>query len=150
MLPLFKTFIKLFYTPKNITIQNYQEEKEAVEYNGCSFTINDELIHFRTGKITPTKIGQFVSFWKRNAQDIIIPHDTEDQFKNLIVFVQNKTQTGVFIFPKEALIKYDFISTNHQGGKRGFRLYPAWDKTENTQAKKSQTWQLNYFRLLPT
>lgn len=25
------------------------------------------------------------------------------------------------------------------------RIYPPWDKAENSQAKKTQAWQLNYF-----
>lgn len=148
MLPVVKKFIQLFFTPKNITIKNYQEDKEAAKYNGCSFSINDELIHFRTGKITPTKIGQFVTFWKRNTQGITEPYDTQDTFKNLIVYTPTPTQHGVFIFPKDILTKYDFISSNKNGGKRGFRLYPVWDTAKNNQAKKSQTWQLHYFHRL--
>jgi MepB protein len=25
------------------------------------------------------------------------------------------------------------------------RIYPTWDKTDNSQAKKTQAWQLHYF-----
>jgi hypothetical protein len=49
------------------------------------------------------------------------------------------------VFPKSELINKGFITSEKQDGKRGFRVYPIWDKTLNKQAEKTQKWQLNYF-----
>jgi len=49
------------------------------------------------------------------------------------------------VFPKSELINKGIITTNKKDGKRGFRVYPKWNKTTNKQAEKTQKWQLNYF-----
>lgn len=43
------------------------EEKQNAEYVGCLFHLNKKTIRFRVSKITPNKIGQFVSFWEKDA-----------------------------------------------------------------------------------
>jgi len=43
------------------------------------------------------------------------------------------------------LYEKGIISKDGQGGKRAMRIYPAWDVTDNPQAKRTQAWQLNYF-----
>jgi hypothetical protein len=40
-------------------------ERESLEYAACSFKLNSMSVKFRVAKITPTKIGQFVTLWKR-------------------------------------------------------------------------------------
>ena len=37
------------------------------------------------------------------------------------------------------------LSKPGKEGKRGFRVYPDWDKVENKQAEKTQKWQLEFF-----
>jgi hypothetical protein len=37
------------------------------------------------------------------------------------------------------------ISSHAKEGKRAIRIYPPWDKVDNSQAKKTQFWQLQYF-----
>ena len=37
------------------------------------------------------------------------------------------------------------VSKNKEGGKRAMRVYPSWDRADNSQAKKTQAWQLLYF-----
>jgi len=49
------------------------------------------------------------------------------------------------VFPKSVLIEKGILSTSKKDGKRGFRVYPIWDKTISQQAVKTQNWQLNYF-----
>lgn len=120
-------------------------EPESKEYSACSFTVNDKKAHFRSGKITPTKVGIFVTFWKRNQKNITAPYDASDDFDFLIVSASSQDNFGIFIFPKKVLLEQKMISKNHIGGKRGFRLYPIWDKADNPQAIKSQKWQTNYF-----
>ena len=55
---------------------------------------------------------------------------------------------GVFKFSKEVLIKHGIVSTEKKDGKRGFRVYPIWDKTTSKQAIKAQIWQLEYFSII--
>ncbi|EMM78684.1 MepB domain protein [Leptospira santarosai str. 2000030832] len=47
----------------------------------------------------------------------------------------------VLIFPKQVLFEKGIVS----GRKRGFRVYPSWDKPTNKQALQTQKWQLAYF-----
>ncbi|MFT5754883.1 MAG: hypothetical protein ACI924_002130 [Flavobacterium sp.] len=43
------------------------------------------------------------------------------------------------------MIEKGIVSTSKKEGKRGFSVYPIWDKTASHQAVKTQKWQLNYF-----
>lgn len=110
--------------------------------------MNDSLIIFREAKITPKKIGQFVSVWKRNELGITQPHDLSDNFEFFIIKCQSKNKIGQFVFPKAELARRCIVTTPQKDGKRGFRVYPPWDKAENKQAIKTQEWQLNYFHYM--
>ncbi len=55
----------LVYKPNNLMLTNLKEEKQNAEYVGCLFHLNNKTIRFRVSKITPNKIGQFVSFWEK-------------------------------------------------------------------------------------
>ena len=145
IIPILLEFQKNYLTPKNLTLSNYQLDPESAEYSGCSFNLNQDRVHFRCAKITPTKIGQFVTFYKRSNAGPIIPYDLNDSFDTLMVYTKTTIYQGVFIFPKNILEQKDLISKEAKGGKRAFRLYPLWDKAENAQAKKTQEWQLKYF-----
>jgi hypothetical protein len=122
-----------------------QAEAESSEYEACTFTVDQFSIKYRSAKITPTKVGQFVTLWKRNSKGITAPHDQTDPFDFYIIGVKTPKDSGQFIFPKAVLVQQGILSKNHRGGKRGFRLYPSWDQALNSQAKKSQNWQLTYF-----
>lgn len=126
-----------------------QKEDESSEYHAHTFKINNKSVHYRHAKITPTKVGQFVTFWKRPPNKIIQPYDSSDDIDLLIVTVKEKNRFGQFVFPKSALIKQGVISVNEKGGKRAIRVYPPWDKTESKQASKTQSWQLNFFAEIP-
>lgn len=136
---------KSLYAPCNLSASNIFEELESKEYSACSFIINNKKAQFRIAKITPTKIGQFVTFWKRSKSGPIAPFDMNDPVDLFIVTTQTEIQKGQFIFPKEILYKHGFISNNNIGGKRAMRVYPSWDKPDNKQAIKTQEWQLKYF-----
>jgi hypothetical protein len=120
-------------------------ESESTEYGACDFKLNDLAVKFRTAKITPTKIGQFVTFWKRKGKGPIQPYDSTDKFDLLIVSVREGKKLGQFIFSKEALIKHGILSTKSKEGKRALRVYPHWDKTTSLQAQKTQKWQSDFF-----
>lgn len=137
--------LNLLYKPNGLIFTNHIPEKQSQEYGACEFKLNKQFIKFRVAKITPTKIGQFVTFWKRIEPGIIAPFDIDDQFDFLIVSTRKNKNFGQFIIPKAALYKHGILSKNEIGGKRAFRIYPSWDTPDSQQAIKTQQWQLNYF-----
>jgi hypothetical protein len=120
-------------------------EIESAEYSACYFKLNNLHISFRKAKITPTKVGQFVTLWKRIESGIIAPFENTDSIDLVLINVINDNQFGQFVFPKSVLCEKGILTVNEKEGKRGFRVYPPWDKTTNKQAIKTQNWQLNYF-----
>lgn len=137
--------LDLIYKPANILCTEIQPETESVEYGGHSFKLNNCNIRFRVAKITPTKIGQFVTLWKREMGGPIQPYDMADSVDLFVISVRKESNLGQFVFSKAVLYEQDIVSNDGQGGKRAIRVYPPWDKTLNTQAKKTQKWQLKYF-----
>ncbi|SFS38273.1 MepB family protein [Lutibacter maritimus] len=126
-------------------ISEFKFETESSAYNACQYKLNAQHIISRNAKITPKKVGQFVTFWKRNANGLIEPFEETDLFDFYIVNVRTKNRFGQFVFPKSTLIKKGIISTVKREGKRAFRVYPNWDVVKNKQAEQTQKWQLNYF-----
>lgn len=130
---------------------NFQRDTESQDYEACHFVLNDKLIVFRKAKITPTKIGQFVTIWKRPSVDAeIMPFDSSDELDFMIIHCEDMSLDGVlrcgqFIFPKDVLVKHTVMSQNGLGGKRGFRVYPNWVTPIAKQAIKTQNWQSKYF-----
>ena len=143
--PDFLTAQKLFYEPSGLICDKITVEKESKEYGACTFTINDKNIVFRVAKITPTKIGQFLTLWKRIDNSPIMPFDITDPIDLFVVNVRKDGLLGQFVFPKNVLVEKGFVSINGIGGKRAMRVYPPWEATESVQAKKTQAWQLMYF-----
>lgn len=136
---------KLAYEPSGLICKNVVKEKESEEYGACTFELNNHHILFRVGKITPTKIGQFVTLWKRIGNGPIIPYDMADPVDLFVVSVRDAQHFGQFVFPKTVLHEKGVISKNGKGGKRAMRIYPPWDMPDNQQAKKTQAWQRIYF-----
>lgn len=133
------------YEPMGYAYSNLKQDEESQEYGACTFEMNNKIIKFRVAKITPTKIGQFVTFWKRIGTGPIMPYDMSDSFDLLVVSVRNAKHFGQFIFPKNMLWQKGLVSNDGNGGKRAMRVYPPWDITDSPQAKKTQAWQLLYF-----
>ena len=136
---------KLVYEPSGFTLKKLAQEKESQEYFACTFQINNKFIKFRAAKITPTKIGQFVTIWKRIENGPIQPFDINDEVDLFVISVRSAEKLGQFVFPKKVLYEKGFVSQNGVGGKLAMRVYPPWDITVNSQAKKTQSWQLLYF-----
>lgn len=126
-------------------ISNIKIEAESKEYDACQFKLNGLNIISRSSKITPKKVGQFVTFWKRNGNGPIEPFCNTDQFDFFIVNVKTENQYGQFVFPKSVLVKKGILSTNKKEGKRAFRVYPSWDIPKSKQAERTQKWQLQHF-----
>ena len=120
-------------------------EPESLEYQACSFKLNSSQIIHRLSKITPTKIGQFVTIWKRNRKGITAPFDFSDNFDFIIITSKSEENLGQFVFPKSVLLEKGIITNNNNSGKRGIRVYPPWDIPTNKQAIKTQNWQTKYF-----
>ncbi|MEP6929786.1 MAG: MepB family protein [Flavobacterium sp.] len=121
-------------------------EAESAEYSAFRFRLNQKYICYREAKITPTKTGQFVTLWKRNAiLKTIEPFDVSDAIDYVIISVRKKDLFGQFIFPKSVLLQKSIFSTSVKEGIRATRVYPPWDETTSKQAQKTQQWQLNYF-----
>ena len=135
----------LIFNPCVLECSEPIAEKESAEYGAYSFTMNAMSVQFRVAKITPTKVGQFVTVWKRVGNGPIAPYDFTDDVDLVIIATRKDENFGHFVFPKAALCNHDIMSTNGVGGKRGIRVYPPWDTTTNPQAKKTQAWQLQYF-----
>lgn len=133
------------YIPNGLSCSNEQAEPESSEYAAATFLLRGKKIIFRAAKITPTKIGQFVTIWKRNQAGITSPFESIDTFDFIIIVTRKENQVGQFIFPKSILLDKGIVSGNDRDGKRGIRIYPPWDKTESKQALKTQQWQLDFF-----
>ncbi|MBA3237328.1 MAG: MepB family protein [Parachlamydiaceae bacterium] len=137
--------IKFAYEPCGMICENFEKEAESEEYAASVFRMNDRRIKYRIGKVTPTKIGQFVTLWKRIGDSVILPHDLADEVDLFIVSVRNIHHFGQFVFPKSVLFEKGVISKEGKGGKRAIRIYPPWETTVSSLATKSQAWQVKYF-----
>ena len=133
------------YDKCKLGISGFKIEVESKEYNACSYELNGSNIISRNGKITPKKVGQFVTFWKRNGNGPIEPFNEKDKIDFYTVNVRTEKEFGQFVFPKSILIKKGIISTANKEGKRAFRVYPTWDIAMSKQAERTQKWQLKYF-----
>lgn len=138
------------YDKCSFNISDFKTDPESKEYEACRFKLNGLTIICRNAKVTPKKIGQFVTFWKRNENGLIEPLNETDTFDFYVVNVQNENKQGQFVFPKSVLIKKAILSTDNKEGKRAFRVYPIWDITKNKQAERTQKWQISYFYEIKT
>lgn len=136
---------ELIYDKYNYECSNPIKEVESSEYGAYTFEIDTLSVTFRVAKITPTKIGQFVTLWKRIDKGPIQPFDSTDPIDLFIISSRKDNRFGQFIFPKSVLCEQGIVSTNTKEGKRAIRVYPPWDETLSKQAQKTQKWQLNYF-----
>lgn len=133
------------YNPGHFDCSALQREVESADYGAYEFVLNARRITFRVAKITPTKIGQFVTLWKRVGSGPIQPFDRSDPVDCFVVSTRHAENFGQFVFPTSVLCAHDIVSKQGVGGKRAIRVYPPWDKTESRQAQKTQRWQLDYF-----
>jgi len=131
------------FTNKKIT--DFATDAECLEYSGCNFKLDDLKIKYRQAKVTPKKVGLFVTLWKRNAENKTEPFNENDPFDFYIIAVKQEDYSGFFIFPKDVLSEKGILTNSKKEGKRGFRVYPDWTETANNQATKTKAWQTNYF-----
>ncbi len=126
-------------------IANLTNDQECDEYFGFDFQINQLKIKFRKAKITPKKVGHFVTLWKRNSEKQTVPFNVNDNFDFYVIVTELENKFGFFFFPKHILSVWKILTNKQIEGKRGFRVYSDWNIVENKQAKKTQSWQKKYF-----
>lgn len=133
------------YDKCSLEISDFKNEAEGLDYDACQFQLDGKHIICRSSKITSKKVGQFVTFWKRNTAGITKPYSEAETIDFYVINVKDKDRFGQFVFPKYVLINKGIISTDTKDGKRGFRVYPKWDIVQSKQAEKTQKWQVDYF-----
>jgi len=136
---------ELILKPKGQKITSLTIESECKGYDGFNFVIDNIKIKYRKSKLTPKKVGQFVTLWKRNTENKTQPFHENDDFEFCIIVATEKNDFGLFLFSKSILCKNQIVTTALKEGKRGFRVYPNWAKTNNKQAIKTQSWQNSCF-----
>ncbi|WP_321837690.1 MepB family protein [Pseudomonas kulmbachensis] len=121
-------------------------EAESAEYGASRFGLDGHTVVFRVAKTTPTKIGQFVTIWKRpSSGSTIAPLDVDDGVAFVVVSVSDATHRGQFVFDHTILAAKGIMAINGKGGKRAIRVYPPWVKPVAKEAVRTQQWQLRYF-----
>ncbi len=92
---------ELIFDKLGFDVSNIEIEKESSEYCAHQFEVNDKKIVFRQAKITPTKIGQFVTLRKRNkTKNVIEPFEFSDEIELFVINVKTECRFGQFVFPK--------------------------------------------------
>lgn len=136
---------RLAYEPSGFNLACIRAEKESAEYGALDFNLGGLQCKFRVGKITPKKIGFFVTIWKRIGAGPIMPYDIADSIDFFVFSVSSQEYCGQFVFPKAVLVEKGIVSKEGRGGKRAMRVYPPWTAPESRQAKQTKSWQEDYF-----
>ncbi|CAI1137819.1 MepB protein [Serratia entomophila] len=132
--------------PAGLKMTDPEREAESAEYGACQFELQGKRVMFRVANTTPTKLGQFVTLWKRpHVRDEIAPIDFHDDIEFALVSVFDRQHRGLFVFNKHTLAQKGVMSVNAKGGKRAIRVYAPWVKPVVKQAIQTQRWQLQSF-----
>lgn len=137
--------LKAIFSPLDLSISQLIIDKESKEYEACSFNLGETSVIYRHAKVTPKKVGQFVTLWKRSPEGPITPYESSDNFDLVIISTKDGLNSGQFVFPKKVLSEKGILTHLGKEGKRGFRVYPPWAVTISKQAQKTQQWQIEFF-----
>ncbi len=141
-----RSVLQNMYKLAGLEVATFEVEAESSAYGACRFSLNGKSVVFRIAKTTPTKVGQFVTIWKRQeTSGEITPLDAGDGIDFVIIHVSDGTQSGQFVFDIATLLAKGIMSSNDKGGKRGIRVYPPWSKPVAKDAIKTKTWQIRHF-----
>ncbi|GAA5230135.1 MepB family protein [Arthrobacter cryoconiti] len=133
------------WEPAGLSWAEVHAEPEGSEYCAHTLALNGRLTLFRRAKTTPTKLGQFVTLWKRSAQGPIRPFDMDDGVASFVIQSRIGDGLGQFVFPFDTLARHDVVSVAGKGGKRAMRVYPPDVQTVSVTARRTQKWQCEYF-----
>ncbi|SEE09368.1 hypothetical protein SAMN04489740_0645 [Arthrobacter alpinus] len=120
-------------------------EPESSHYCAHTLTLGGRPAVFRVAKTTPTKVGQFVTLWQRSVEGPIRPFDMSDGVALFVIQAGEGAGLGMFVFPADTLAHHGVVSIEGKGGKRAMRVYPPDVETTSVQARRTQTWQCEYF-----
>ncbi|MDQ0227689.1 MepB family protein [Metabacillus niabensis] len=135
-----------FYEPNHLVIKAIREEPQNSDYGAGIFQLNSKSVRFRVARITPNKIGQFVSFWEKDSAHKNQAFSYEKATDLLVINTfSTNDRFGQFVFPKEVLIQQKILKTATTKGKMAIRVYPIWDTPTSKQAIETQKWQLDFF-----
>ena len=123
-------------------------EADNAEYGAVLCRSDAGPVRLRVAKVTPTKVGLFVTVWERADDGSTRPFPSDDGVDLLVVVVRQGEHAGRFAFSKTALVEHGVVSVDGIGGKRGFRVYPPWSQTSSPQARRTQEWQGRHFAAL--
>ena len=139
--------IRDVYAPAGMKVTHpVQPEAESAEYGACRFGLDGHAVAFRVAKTMPTKIGQFVTIWKRPTPDSeIAPLDIADDVQFVVISVADELHQGQFIFNQKTPLAKGIMSRNGKGGKRAIRVYPPWSIPTAKDAIRTQQWQTQHF-----
>lgn len=124
---------------------SFNIEKQNSGYEGFIFQLNHHVYRSRLAKLTPKKKGYFVAVWEKDANGMNQAYCYEDSPDKLIISIIDGEKCGQFIFPKSILLTYGILKNATQKGKMAFRVYPSWVSDLNATAKKTKSWQRDYF-----
>lgn len=159
--------VRELLVPLGLEVTSVEPEPDNAEYgavlvrtSGSGSGVGDAagpVVRVRRGKVTPTKVGLFVTHWRRSDDGTTGPYDEHDEADVLLVTVAEPQTSessthpsrGVFVLDREALLAHGILARDSVGSKRGFRVYPPWSETAPGQATRTQRWQLDYFVPLP-
>ena len=88
---------EVIYKPNQLTIASTNEEQQNLEYAARTFELINKLtiktVRFRVAKQTPTKIGQFVTFWEKDSKGMNRPfqYDSSPDLLVITTFKDNRT-----------------------------------------------------------
>ena len=66
---------KLIYEPCGFKCSSIKVEPESSAYKACNFKLDKIFAKHRKAKITPTKVGQFVTLWRLNLSQTVLLRD---------------------------------------------------------------------------
>jgi hypothetical protein len=138
--------IRSVFNPLGLAFANATREPESADYGACRFTLANRQVAFRVARTTPSKIGQFVTLWKRPGLGApIAPLDTSDGIAFVVVAAIDGGHGGHFVFDASVLVARGVMSEAGRGGKRAIRVYPPWSRPTSAEAVRSQRWQSQCF-----
>ncbi|MDQ0207664.1 MepB family protein [Alkalicoccobacillus murimartini] len=128
-------------------VEDFDQKQEVQnnEYEGLILKINNRTYRSRLAKLTPKKKGYFVAFWEKNADGVNQAFSYEQTPEKVMITIIDQTLRGQFIFPKDVLLTFGVLKSSEQKGKMAMRVYPSWVTGLNTNARKTQTWQEDFF-----